>query len=491
MYPLKSKSLRDLSQSGHTGHSLPSLNTDSPAPSIPAWAKRSKAPALPELSELAVVRHFTRLSTLNYSIDGGFYPLGSCTMKYNPRINEFIASNEAFSNIHPKTPPELSQGNLEIMYRLENYLCAISGFSRVSLQPAAGAQGEYTGLRMIRAYQIKKYSTPKKYILYPDSAHGTNPATATMCGYQGVEIPSTENGLSNIDEIRKHLEKGDVAAFMITNPNTCGLYEKNIRKICQLAHEHQALVYCDGANLNALLGITRIADAGVDVMHFNMHKTFTTPHGGGGPGCGGVGVNSKLEPFLPGPTIERDPNNTDSYFLDHDRPLSIGKVKDFYGHFLMMLRAYCYLSELGASGLKKVSRSAILLANYVRKTLEGHYHIAFDRPCLHEVIITDKIQQEYGITTNHIAKRLIDLGFHPPTVYFPLLVKGAMMIEPTETESLSTVKAFCKVMIQIAKEAKEENAFEKYFKDCPRHAPIGKVDETRAARNPILSWHDL
>lgn len=486
-WPLKSNLLRDLSTKGHHAYSLPDRKVASaPAPKNP----RGDALDLPELSELDVVRHFTRLSTLNYSIDAGMYPLGSCTMKYNPRINELTASQPEFVHLHPNTPPHLAQGALELMYRLENALAEISGFARVTLQPAAGAQGEYAGIRMIRAC-LEARGDARKKILIPESAHGTNGATAAICGYEVVPIQATPRGLLDLDQVEKLTRDGDVASIMITNPNTLGLFEEEIHKVSSLLHDRGGLVYCDGANLNAMLGITRPGDAGVDVMHFNMHKTFTTPHGGGGPGCGAAGVSKTLIPFLPVPTVEKDANNSDLFTLDYERPESIGKVKDFYGHFLMMVRAYTYIRELGADGIKKVGQDAILLANYIRVRLKPYFDIAYDRACMHEVVFTDKKQNKNGVKTLDIAKRLIDMGIHPPTVYFPLIVPGALMIEPTETESLASVEAFCSAMIQIAKEAEEEGAFEKHFANTPRRMPFGRINETKAAKDLVLTWRQM
>jgi glycine dehydrogenase subunit 2 len=442
------------------------------------------------MSELDVVRHFTRLSTLNYSIDGGFYPLGSCTMKYNPRINEVTAADPNFIDMHPLTPPHLAQGCLELMYRLENLLAEISGFSRVTLQPGAGAQGEYTGIQMIRACLESRGNARRKFLI-PESAHGTNAATAAMCGYEVVTLKTNSEGLLGIGEVEHLTREGDVAGIMITNPNTLGLFEREISEITKLIHDRGGLVYMDGANLNALLGIARPGDAGIDVMHFNMHKTFTTPHGGGGPGCGGAGVSKTLVPFLPSPTVEKDSQRPGHFVFDADRANSIGKVKDFYGHFLMMVRAYTYICELGAEGVQKAGQDAVLLANYIRRRLSPYYDIAFDKACMHEVVFTDKRQIKNGVKTLDIAKRLIDKGFHPPTVYFPLVVSGALMIEPTETESLSTVESFCQAMIEIAQEASEEGAFEKYFANAPRTTPVGRINETKAAKDLILTWADL
>jgi glycine dehydrogenase subunit 2 len=483
-WPLKTKLSIEQSSPGRQGFSLSNLDV----PEAPASAhQRSSAPQLPELSELDVVRHFTRLSTFNYSIDGGMYPLGSCTMKYNPRINEYTASLEGFAQLHPLTPAHLAQGALELMFKLENALAEISGFARVTLQPCAGAQGEYTGIRMIRACLDSRNERRNK-ILIPESAHGTNGATAAMCGYDVVPIRANERGLVNVQEIDALTREGQVAGIMITNPNTVGLFEEDIKKISQLIHDRGGLVYCDGANMNAMLGITRPGDAGVDVMHFNMHKTFTTPHGGGGPGCGGAGVSKTLVPFLPSPTVERDPAHNDQFVFESDRSQSIGKVKDFYGHFLMMVRAYTYIRELGAQGIREAGEHAILLANYIRCKLQDDFEVAFDRPCMHEVVFNDQRQNKNGVKTLDIAKRLIDLGIHPPTVYFPLIVPGALMVEPTETESLQSVDGFIAAMKQIAREASEPGGFEKYFANAPKEMPFGRINETKAAKDLKLTW---
>jgi glycine dehydrogenase subunit 2 len=475
------------SRPGHEGFSLPR----STMPAAPAPAKARKNPLhFPEMSELDVVRHFTKLSQMNYSIDAGMYPLGSCTMKYNPRINEFTASHPGFTRLHPRTPPAFAQGALSVMYHLENALAEISGFSRITLQPAAGAHGEYLGIKMIKAW-MKKNGLEKKKILIPESAHGTNGASAAMCGYEVLPVKTRADGMSDLEQIDALSREGQVAALMITNPSTLGLFETQIEKICKLLHDRQALVYCDGANMNAMLGTTRPGDAGIDVMHFNLHKTFTTPHGGGGPGCGAVGVSKTLVPFLPVPTVERSAEGENLFHFEEEHPDSVGKIKNYYGHFLMMVRAYTYISELGADGLRKVGEDSVLLANYIRKRLEGHYELPFKSACMHEVIFTDKIQNTNGVKTLDIAKRIIDLGYHPPTIYFPLIVSGAMMIEPTETESLQTVEHFCEVMIQIAKEAKEPEAFAKYFANAPRTTPTGRVSETLAAKQLHLSWKDL
>lgn len=475
-----------LSQRGRQGYSLPKSDVPLVAPKSNARETRID---LPEVSELDTVRHYTNLSYSNFSIDAGMYPLGSCTMKYNPRINEVTAANPDF-NIHPLCPDHLAQGALELIYRIENALAEISGFARISMQPGAGAQGEYAGIRMIHKCMESRGDARKK-ILIPESAHGTNPATAAMCGYEVIPVKAGPDGILELSEIERLTRENDVAALMITNPNTVGLFETNIKAITDLIHERGGLVYCDGANLNAVLGITRPGDWGVDVMHFNLHKTFTTPHGGGGPGCGAVGVSKTLIPFLPVPQIERNLNKAESFERKYESTESVGKVKAFFGHFLMMVRAYTYIRELGPEGIKKVGEDAVLLANYIRVTLKGAYNIAYDRACMHEVIFNDKKQNAFGIKTMDIAKRIIDLGFHPPTVYFPLIVPGALMIEPTETESFENVQALCEAFLQIAKEAEEPDGKAKYFDGCPKTTPVSRVDETLAVRNLVLSWKDL
>ena len=435
----------------------------------------------PELSEIDVVRHYTRLAQNNFSIDLGFYPLGSCTMKYNPKINEFLANLENFKNLHPFDPIENCQGTLEIMYELEEYLKEISGMPYVTLQPAAGAHGELTGMLMIKAYHLHKKNFNKNIVLIPDSAHGTNPASSALCGFKVKQIKSNKDGLLDLDDLKKNLDE-NVAALMITNPNTLGLFEKNIYEISQLLHSYDALLYCDGANLNALLGYTKPGDMGVDVLHFNLHKTFSTPHGGGGPGSGPVGVSEKLEPFLPVPIIKKIENK---YILDYDRPLSIGKISTFYGNVNVMIKAYCYIRKLSAEGLKKVAEIAVLNANYIRTKLKDFYYLPYPYLCKHEVVFSDKWLNKYGVKTLDIAKRLMDYGFHPPTVYFPLIVSGAIMIEPTETESKDTLDAFISAMINIAKEA-ESNP--QLLHEAPHITKNTRLNEVLAARKLILRW---
>jgi len=442
---------------------------------------RSGVPAMPELSEVDVIRHFTRISTWNYHIDLGLYPLGSCTMKYNPKINERVARMDGFAHAHPYIPAESIQGALEIQKTLENCLAEISGMDAVTLQPAAGAHGELTGILMIRAYHESR-GNPRKKILIPDSAHGTNPASAAISGYVVQSIPSNRRGTVDLEALRNIVNE-DVAAVMITNPNTLGIFESEIAEIAALHHSHGALVYMDGANLNAMMGITRPGDFGIDVLHINLHKTFTTPHGGGGPGAGPVAVKKILEPFLPIPIIR---TNTDGdFFFDYDRPKSIGKVKAYNGQFGMHVRALCYILANGPEGLKEVSEVAVLNANYIRAKLKDVFAVAFESPTLHEVVFSDRLQARKDVHVWDIGKRLMDYGFHPPTVSFPLIVNGAIMIEPTETESKLELDAFIDAMRSIANEAVEKPEL---VTSAPHKTRIGRIDEAAAARRPVLRW---
>jgi glycine dehydrogenase subunit 2 len=434
----------------------------------------------PEMAELDVVRHFTRLSQLNFSIDTNFYPLGSCTMKYNPKINEDMARLPGFSQHHPYAPENFSQGSLRLMFELQEYLKEVSGMHGVTLQPAAGAQGELTGMLMIHAYHAAQGKQRTK-VLLPDSAHGTNPSSAALCGYSVLPIVSDKEGLVDIDRLEALMDE-DTAAIMITNPNTLGMFEKNIEKICEIVHAKGGLVYCDGANLNALMGVSKIGDMGVDVLHFNLHKTFSTPHGGGGPGAGPVGVGKTLEPYLPVPVIE---NNDGQYKMNFDRPDSIGKIKAFFGNFGVLLRAYVYIRTLGPDGIREACESAVLNANYIRASLKDVYHLPYPGPSLHECVFNDKIQLKQNVKTLDIAKMLIDYGFHPPTIYFPLIVKGALMIEPTESESKETLDRFIDALKEIARKAEESPDV---FHDTPRYTKISRPDEAQAARKPKLRW---
>ncbi len=467
---------------GASGASLPELDVPDvdPATELPPEYLRGAIDGMPTASEPEVVRHFLRLSQQNYGVDTGFYPLGSCTMKYNPKSSEAAARLAGFANLHPLLPEERVQGALELMFRLERALAEISGFSAVTLQPAAGAQGELTGLMIIRAAHLAR-GKPRHKVLVPDSAHGTNPASSALNGFKVVELKSGPLGILEPGPVAEAMSD-DVAALMMTNPNTLGVFERNVAEIAKIVHAKGGLVYGDGANMNALLGRARPGDMGVDVMQFNLHKTFATPHGGGGPGAGPVGVVRALEPFLPAPVVVL---RGERFHLEFDRPQSIGRLRTFWGNFGVMVRAYAFIRELGAEGLKRASDLAVLNANYARALLQDDYHLPYPTSCLHEVVFSDKRQKELGITTMDIAKRLIDHGFHPPTIYFPLIVAGALMIEPTETESKQNVEAFAAAMRSIAQEAKEAPD---QLKAAPVSAFRERLDEVRAARKPILRW---
>lgn len=442
---------------------------------------RDVLPMLPEVSEPEVVRHYVRLSQQNFAIDIGMYPLGSCTMKYNPKVNEWAARLQGFTDLHPYMPDSLVQGALELMWRLEQGLAEVCGMDRVSLHPAAGAQGELTGLMMIRAYHQAQGRDPKK-VLIPDTAHGTNPASCALNGLRAVPFPVGEEGIVTTEALAPFVDD-DVAAIMVTNPNTVGLFEAQMAEIADLVHAKGGLVYGDGANLNALMGKARPGDLGIDVMQFNLHKTFTTPHGGGGPGCGPVGYKALLDPFAPAPVVdERD----GKFFLDYEsRPQSIGRLRSFQGNFGMMVRAYAYLREMGAEGLRRATELAVLNANYLRVRLGEVWHVPYQTTCMHEVVISDKHLKDSGATTMDVAKRLMDYGFHPPTVYFPLVVKGAMLVEPTETESLQTLDEFVDAMKAISQEAATDPEL---VRTAPQSTRLRRLDETRAARHPVLRW---
>lgn len=472
---LDEKLLFEQSQSGRVGYSLPPL--DVPVVTPEKQLLRDEIADFPELSEVDVVRHYTRLSTWNYGVDSGFYPLGSCTMKYNPKVNEAAARLPGLAEIHPQTPEALNQGALELMYNLQRDLGEVSGFPAITLQPAAGAQGEFVGMLTIRAWHEANGQKRHKVII-PDTAHGTNPASAALCGYEVITVAS-EGVLSKAAVAE--LMDDDVAALMVTNPNTLGLFESDIREICDLVHERGGLVYSDGANLNALMGISRPGDIGIDVMHFNLHKTFSTPHGGGGPGAGPVGVVGKLEPFLPKPVVIRE---GDSFKLDYDRPESIGRVKSFYGHFGILVRAYSYILSMGGDGLKRATEMAVLNANYIRARLEAEYDLPYKQRSLHEVVFSEAALAN-NCHTLDVAKRLIDYGYHPPTIYFPLVVHGALMIEPTETESKQMIDEFCDALLTIAEEAKKQP---EKLKMAPVRAKVKRLDEATAARKPKLLW---
>ncbi len=472
------KLLFEISRPGRRAVRLP--ENEVPETEIPAGLRREKL-TLPELSELEVVRYFTRLSQLNFSIDTNFYPLGSCTMKYNPKLNEATSALEGFAGHHPLTPMKFSQGSLELLYRLQAQLSDISGFAQTSLQPAAGAQGELTGVLMIRAYHTLRGDTKRRKMLIPDSAHGTNPATVTMAGYEAVEIPSDAEGNVDLKALQAACDD-TVAGLMITNPNTLGLFERGIEHVTKAVHDCGGLVYGDGANMNAILGILRPGDVGIDVMHFNLHKTFSTPHGGGGPGAGPVAANETLVEFLPGPIVEE----SDDGFRFRMPKHTIGRVKAFHGNFGMLVRAFTYILSNGASGLREISEMAVLNANYLKHKVGEVFPAKFKRTCMHEFVTVGKLSDR--VHTMDVAKRLLDYGMHAPTVYFPLIVKEALMIEPTESESVETLDAFAEVLLKIAKEA-EDNP--ELLEQAPHEMPLRRLDEVYAAKNLVLRAQDL
>ncbi|MFO7295509.1 MAG: aminomethyl-transferring glycine dehydrogenase subunit GcvPB [Caldicoprobacter sp.] len=473
----------EISKPGRKAYSLPHCDVPQRAleEMVPRECLREEDAMLPEVSEVDVIRHFTRLSRLNYGVDSGFYPLGSCTMKYNPKVNEDVASLPGFTQVHPLQPDEAVQGCLEILYRMDRLLSEITGMDRFSFQPAAGAHGELTGLMIIKAYHQHRGDAKRNKIIVPDSAHGTNPASAAMVGFDVVEVKSNDRGEVDLEQLKAVVDD-TTAGLMLTNPNTLGLFEEHILEIADIVHKAGGLLYYDGANMNAIVGIVRPGDMGFDVVHLNLHKTFSTPHGGGGPGAGPVGVKKELEPFLPVPVVEFQDG---IYRLEYDRPLSIGRVKSFYGNFGVILKAYAYIMSMGAEGLKEVSECAVLNANYLMERLKEHYQIPYNRRCMHEFVISAQKQKEKGVSALDIAKRLMDFGFHPPTMYFPLIVKEALMIEPTETESKETLDAFADALIEIAREVKEHP---EKVKAAPHNTPVRRLDEARAARNPVLRW---
>jgi len=474
----------DLSASGRTAFSLPSCDVpEIPVEMlIPVELLTEEEPQLPELSEVDVVRHFTHLSNLNYGLDTGFYPLGSCTMKYNPKVNERLARLPGFTALHPYQPDSMTQGALQLMAELQEDLCELTGMDGFTLQPAAGAHGELTGMLIVRAYHQHRGDKKRTKVIVPDAAHGTNPATSAMAGYEIIVVPSNDRGGVDLEELKK-VVNDEVAAFMLTNPNTVGLFEENIVEITKLIHDAGGLLYYDGANTNAIMGITRPGDMGFDVVHLNLHKTFSTPHGGGGPGSGPVGVKEFLTPFLPKPVVVRREDGT--YALEHNMPLSIGRVRSFYANFNVLVKAYAYIRSLGGHGLRRASENAVLNANYLMSLLKEHYFLPFDRVCKHEFVITPKNLKATGVHTLDIAKRLLDYGYHPPTIYFPMIVDEAMMIEPTETESVETLDGFAKVLIQIAEEARSETEL---VKKAPLTTVVTRFDEVAAARKPNLRW---
>lgn len=470
----------EISAKGKKAFSLPPLDVPFDDNALKGLPIREDIEGFPQVSEIEVVRHFTRLSQTNFCVDTTFYPLGSCTMKFNPKVNEKVASLEGFLSSHPYASQELVQGNLEVLKRTEALLCEITGMEAYTLQPSAGAQGELIGMMLIRAC-LEERGNPRKVVLIPDSAHGTNPSSAHICGYKIQEVKSNEKGTIDVESLAQAMSE-DVAALMITNPNTLGVFESDIKKIAGIVHGKGGFLYMDGANMNAMVGRLRPGDMDVDVIHLNLHKTFSTPHGGGGPGAGPVGVKKILEPYLPVPVVEKSESG---YVFDFDRPKTIGRVRSFYGNFLVVIKALAYILSLGAEGLKEIADIAVLNSNYIRKNLEGIYHLKYETPTLHECVFSDKLQREHGILNIDIAKRLIDYGLHPPTMSFPLIVQGALMIEPTETESKRDLDLFIEAMKKIAKEA-EENP--DVLKSAPHISYVRRLDETAAARNPVLRW---
>ncbi|WP_077618769.1 aminomethyl-transferring glycine dehydrogenase subunit GcvPB [Bacillus sinesaloumensis] len=473
----------ELSNPGRIGYSLPELDVPeiNIADVIPSDYLRVEEPELPEVSELDIMRHYTALSNRNHGVDSGFYPLGSCTMKYNPKINENVARYNGFAHIHPLQDESTVQGAMELMYDLQEHLKEITGMDEVTLQPAAGAHGEWTGLMMIRAFHEANNDSARTKVIVPDSAHGTNPASATVAGFETITVKSNEDGLVDLEDLRRVVGP-DTAALMLTNPNTLGLFEEEILEMTEIIHSAGGKVYYDGANLNAVLSKARPGDMGFDVVHLNLHKTFTGPHGGGGPGSGPVGVKVDLIPYLPKPILVK---TEEGYQFDYDRPQSIGRVKPYYGNFGINVRAYTYIRSMGPDGLKAVTENAVINANYMMRRLAPYFDLPYDRHCKHEFVISGRRQKKLGVRTLDIAKRLLDFGYHPPTIYFPLNVEECMMIEPTETESKETLDSFIEAMIQIAKEA-EENP--EIVQEAPHTTVVSRLDETLAARKPVLRY---
>jgi glycine dehydrogenase subunit 2 len=479
-----SKLIFELSAEGKRGYRLPPCETPDAQDAIPDGLKRSDEPILPQVTEPEVVRHYTLLSQKNYGVDGGFYPLGSCTMKYNPKINEDVAEMTGFAQIHPYQLVSTVQGSLRLMYELDRMLSEITGMAKFSLQPAAGAHGELAGLMIFKAYHESRGDVKRKKIIVPDSSHGTNPASAAEVGFEIVQIASAPDGTVDLNVLAEALSD-ETAGLMLTNPNTLGLFERNIAKIAEMVHAAGGLLYYDGANMNAIMGITRPGDMGFDVVHVNTHKTFSTPHGGGGPGAGPIGVAERLVGYLPCPTVEKGETG---YYLDFGAPCSIGKIRSFYGSFGVLVRAYCYIKTMGASGLQEASRMAVLNANYLKERLKGAYKLPYAGVCKHEFVLDGLRESAEGVRTLDVAKRLIDLGYHPPTVYFPLIVENALMIEPTETESLETLDDFVQAMLRIAEEAVSDTDV---LHEAPVNTPVRRVDELRAAKHPVLTWQRM
>ncbi|MDW7669106.1 MAG: aminomethyl-transferring glycine dehydrogenase subunit GcvPB [Bacillota bacterium] len=475
------KLIIELSKEGRKAYSIPKndVETVDPEKYIPKNVLRKEDPKLPEVYEVEVIRHYTNLSNKNYGVDTGFYPLGSCTMKYNPKINEDMAKLPNFANIHPRQSEDTVQGSLELMYELQEKLCEITGNDGYTLQPAAGAHGELTGLMIIKKYHEDRNDTKRTKIIVPDSAHGTNPASATAVGYDIIEIKSRKDGSIDLDELKDALSD-EVAGLMLTNPSTLGLFERNICEISKLVHEAGGLVYYDGANLNAIMGKTRPGDMGFDIVHLNLHKTFSTPHGGGGPGAGPVGVRKDLIKYLPVPVVAK---KDDKYYLDYDKPSSIGRLMGFYGNFGVLLKAYTYILTMGASGLREASETAVLNANYLQSQLKKEYKLPIDQVCKHEFVLSG--MKDSDVHTLDIAKRLLDYGVHPPTVYFPLIIDEAIMVEPTDTETLETLDNFIEIMNKIKEEALKNP---KILEEAPITTPVRRLDEVQAARKPKVKW---
>lgn len=473
----------EITKPGRIGYSLPALDIPEVDLStlLPEGLLREEAAELPEVSELDIMRHYTALSKRNHGVDSGFYPLGSCTMKYNPKINESVARFPGFANIHPLQDEETVQGAMELMYDLQEHLIEITGMDDLTLQPAAGAHGEWTALMMIRAFHLANGDTQRTKVIVPDSAHGTNPASATVAGFDTITVKSDENGLVDLEDLKRVVGE-DTAALMLTNPNTLGLFEENILEMAAIIHGVGGKLYYDGANLNAVMSKARPGDMGFDCVHLNLHKTFTGPHGGGGPGSGPVGVKKDLIPFLPKPVLVK---TEEGYHFEYNRPQSIGRVKPFYGNFGINVRAYTYIRSMGPDGLKAITEYAVLNANYMMRRLQPHFDLPYDRHCKHEFVLSGRRQKKLGVRTLDMAKRLLDFGYHPPTIYFPLNVEEAMMIEPTETESKETLDAFIDAMIQIAREV-EENP--EIVQQAPHTTVIKRLDETKAARTPVLRY---
>lgn len=473
----------EMSKEGRKGYQLPEL--DVPDVDLDADFEedyiRKEAPELPEVSELQIVRHYTALSNRNHGIDSGFYPLGSCTMKYNPKINEEIVRLPGFSFVHPYQDEETVQGAMELMYDLQTSLENITGMHKFTLQSAAGAQGEWAGLMMIRAYHEANGDTERTEVIVPDSAHGTNPASAAVAGFKAVTVKTNDRGLVDLDDLKRVVSE-KTAALMLTNPNTLGLFEEEILEMAEVVHGAGGRLYYDGANLNAIMGYARPGDMGFDVVHLNLHKTFTGPHGGGGPGSGPVGVSEEMAKFLPKPVLTKE---DDQFTFDYDRPDSIGRIKPYYGNFGINVRAYTYIRSMGPDGLKQVSENAVLNANYIMRRLQGEFELPFDQHCKHEFVISGKKQKKLGVRTLDMAKRLLDFGFHPPTIYFPLNVEEAMMAEPTETESKETLDEFINALISISNEAKEDPEI---VQEAPHTTVVSRMDETLAARKPVLRY---